>query len=183
MNEFIKVDVVSYVRKGLEDGTLIPREAVKFARIIAERGVEGQEVISWSSDKEGNEIKEKVAKVTLDEKTKNPGWIATKADKDGYPVYDSNNHLNQWIIDDTTFMKKYEIDPENPSLFKPKGGPQIFVQIYENIILEQWGSEITIAAGGFINITNPEDIYGISEKDFFDTYRFTDERKAKIRIR
>ena len=83
------------------------------------------------------------------------------------------------IIDNETFEKKYEIDPENPSLFKPKGGPQIFVQITDNIILNQWGSDMQIAAGGYINITNPNDIYGISQRDFEDTYRFTDESLKK----
>ena len=65
-----------------------------------------------------------------------------------------------------SFKKKYEIDPENPSLCRPKGGPQIFVQITDNIIVNQWGSDMQIAAGGYINITNVDDMYGISERDF-----------------
>lgn len=28
-----------------------------------------------------------------------------------------------------------------------------------------------IASGGYINITNPDDIYGIQERDFFDFYK------------
>lgn len=74
---------------------------------------------------------------------------------------------------------KYEMDPENPSLFKPKGGAQIFVKIIDNIILEQWGSDMKIAAGGYINITNVDDMYGISQRDFEDTYRFTDDLQQK----
>lgn len=135
-----------------------------------------------SVDSLGHEIQEKVASVQNDENTNQPGWIVTKVDEDGNIMLDNNNHVNQWIIEDSVFRKKYEIDPENPTLFKPKGGPQIFVQINDNIILNQWGENIKIAAGGYINITNINDMYGISERDFNDTYQFTEEQ-AKGRKR
>lgn len=179
MNEFQKVDVVHYVKKGIENGTLIPRQAEKFARIMAKQGTVGDIVISWSVDKDGNEIKEKVSSIELDENTNQPGWIATKVDENGNIVIDKNNHPNQWIITDSIFKKKYEFDPNVQGLFKPKGGPQIFVQIPDNIILLQWGQEEKISAGGFINITNPNDMYGISKRDFEDTYKFTDDLEKK----
>jgi len=174
--EFKKVNVYEYVKEGLVSGKLVPIEAEKFARIIAKQGTVGEVVISWSVDEDGNEVKEKEAVVTLDKETKEPGWIATKLDENGYPVKDKNGHLNQWIIDDSKFKSKYEIDPENPSVFKPVGGPQIFVEIIDNIILEQWGSEMKIAAGGYINITNVDDMYGISQRDFNDTYKNTGKK-------
>ena len=31
-----------------------------------------------------------------------------------------------------------------------------------------------ISSGGYINITNPDDMYGISQRDFEDTYIFVD---------
>ena len=135
-----------------------------------------------SVDSLGHEIQEKVAYVQNDENTNQPGWIVTKVDEDGNIMLDNNNHVNQWIIEDSVFRKKYEIDPENPTLFKPKGGPQIFVQINDNIILNQWGEDMKIAAGGYINITNINDMCGISERDFNDTYQFTEEQ-AKGRKR
>lgn len=167
---------------GIKNGTMIPKEAEKFARIVAKQGQVGEKVISWSVDSLGHEIQEKVASVQNDENTNQPGWIVTKVDEDGNIMLDNNNHVNQWIIEDSVFRKKYEIDPENPTLFKPKGGPQIFVQINDNIILNQWGENIKIAAGGYINITNINDMYGISERDFNDTYQFTEEQ-AKGRKR
>lgn len=176
MKEFKKVNVYEYVKKGLESGVLVPFEAKKFAKIIAIQGTVGQTVTSWSVDKDGNEIKEKVSTVKLDEKTNNPGWIATKIDENGYPIRDKNGHLNQWIIDDSTFKSKYEIDPSQPNLFQAKGVPQIFVQITDDIILEQWGAEFKIAAGGYINITNINDMYGISSRDYEDTYKSTGNR-------
>ena len=111
----------------------------------------------------------------LMKKTNQPGWIATKVDEQGNVLMDSNGHINEWIIDDTTFKKKYEIDSENPNLCKPKGGLQVFVQISDNIILNQWGSDMQIA----INITNVNDMYGISQRDFEDTYKFIDELSIK----
>lgn len=75
--------------------------------------------------------------------------------------------------------KKYEVDVQNPSLYHLKGGVQIFVQINEDIILNQWGSDMEIAKGGYINITNVDDMYGISLRDFEDTYKFTDEFEIK----
>jgi len=174
--EFKKVNVYEYVKKGLESGTLVPIEAEKFARIIARQGIVGEEVISWSVDAEGKEVKEKVDTVKLDKETKQPGWIATKLDENGYPIKDKNGHLNQWIIADSIFKEKYEIDPSYAYLFKPVGGPQIFVQFPDNIILEQWGSEMQIAAGGYINITNVNDMYGISARDFEDTYKNTGKK-------
>ena len=85
-------------------------------------------------------------------------------------------YINEWIIDDATFKKKYEMDEQVPGVFKPKGQNQVFVQIPDNITLEQWGSEMNIAAGGFINITDSNDMYGISKRDFEDTYKFVDEQ-------
>lgn len=161
---------------GIKNGTMIPKEAEKFARIVAKQGQVGEKVISWSVDSLSHEIQEKVAYVQNDENTNQPGWIVTKVDEDGNIMLDNNNHVNQWIIEDSVFRKKYEIDPENPTLFKPKGGPQIFVQINDNIILNQWGEDMKIAAGGYINITNINDMYGISERDFNDTYQFTEEQ-------
>lgn len=175
MEEFKKVEINSYVKKLIEQGT-VPREAVKYTRVIAMQGKIGETVISWSVDSNGREIQEKVAQVKIDEKTNQPGWIVTKVDEQGNIIIDNNNHPNQWIIEDSKFKDKYEIDPVSPSLYKPKGGPQVFIQITENITLNQWGSDMQIAAGGYINITNPNDMYGISKRDFNDTYKFVENQ-------
>lgn len=171
MEEFKKVNVYEYVKEGLATGKLVPFEAEKFARIMARQGTIGETVISWSVDSEGKELKEKEAVVELDKETQKPGWVVTKLDENGYPVEDKNGHLNQWIIADSVFKKKYELDTKDT--YKPTGAIQIFVEIKDNIVLEQWGSEMQIAAGGFINITNVGDMYGISARDFNDTYKRT----------
>ena len=179
MNGYKKVKIITYVKRGIENGTMIPRQAEKFARITAKQGSVGDTVISWSVDSQGNEIKEKIAQIQIDFETNQPGWIATKVDEQGNIIIDNNGHLNQWIISNSTFKMKYEIDASNPNLFKPKGGPQFFAQIPENIILEQRGSKIQVAAGGYINITNINNMYAISQRDFEDTYRFIDDIPKK----
>lgn len=47
MENFIKVDVTSYVKQGIENGTLIPRQAEKFSRITARQGNAGEAVIEF----------------------------------------------------------------------------------------------------------------------------------------
>lgn len=175
--EYVKVDVTKYVKEGLESGVLEPIEAVKTARIIAVQGNVGDVVVSWSEDSMGNEVREKEAVVSLDEETQQPGWIVTKADENGNAVVDGNGHTNQWIISDSKFRAKYEEDIMNPGVFKPKGATQMFVQIPDNIILHQWGDDMQIAAGGYINITNADDMYGISARDFADTYKVSEVSK------
>lgn len=180
MDEYEKVEVVSYVKHGLETGTMIPHQAEKIARIIALQGNVGEKITSWSVDSDGKEIQEKVAEVQADKKNNKLPWIATKVDEQGNVIIDNNGRPNQWIIDDTKFNQKYEIDPANPSLYRPKGGPQVFVQISDNIILNQWGSDMKIASGGYINITNVDDMYGISQRDFEDTYKINDNLEEKV---
>ena len=175
MEEYTKVEVTRYVKQGIESGTMMPRYAKKFSKIIARQGTVGETVISWSVDEKGNEIQEKVDQVKIDEKTNQPGWVVTKVDEHGNVIVDNNNHSNQWIIGDSTFKDTYEVDSENPNLWCKKGVPQIFVQIPDNIILHQWDSDMKIAAGGYINITNANDMYGISKRDFDDSYRFIDD--------
>ncbi len=176
MSEFKKIEnVLKYVDEGLKAGTFVPFKAVKFARIIARQGTVGEEVHTWSV-KDGQPIVEKTNKVKIDEKTNEPGWVVTKATEEGAPIIDEFGHENTWIIDDSVFKKKYEV--ENGSLYRPVGGPQVFVRLTEDVALAQWGSYENIGAGGYVNITNLSDIYGISERDFNDTYKVVGEQST-----
>lgn len=180
MNEYIKIDVKDYVKKGIETGILFPIEAEKVSRIKAKKGKIGEYIITWSEDEEGNELIEKENIVKSDKITNEPDWVVTKIDEEENEIIDKNGHLNQWIINDTMFKKKYKKDEKNIDLYCPIGGIQIFVQIPNNIILNQWGSDMKIASGGYINITNPNDMYGISERDFTDTYKFINRKNKEL---
>ena len=176
MNSYRKVNTKEYVEAGLADGSLEAFTATKHARIAAEQGTVGTEVISWSEDENGAPIQERVSQVNIDEETGEPGWIVTKTDTEGNPIIDRNGHTNQWIIGDAKFKQKYEVDPEHPGIFKPAGGPQKFVETRENLTISQWGDEMNMPRGSFINITNPEDMYAVNPRDFHDTYTRTGEQ-------
>lgn len=169
---FTRIDGKAYAEAGIACGELKPVVAVKFARIAARRGEIGEEVITYSQ----NGIIEKVDTVKADPETGKPGWVVTKLDENGEVLVDEHGNKNQWIIQDSTFTKKYDLDEtKTGGVYKPKGGPQIFVPIVMDVILLQWGSEMKIEAGGWLNITNPDDIYGISQRDFEDTYKIVGE--------
>lgn len=170
--EFTKINALEYAKKVLEEGLFVPVKAAKFARILARPGILGEEVTTYTQ----NGLVEKVAQVTMDSETKQTGWVVTKLDENGEVLVDEFGHKNEWIIDAKTFAKKYEIDEtRTDGVYKPVGGVQIFVPIIMDVILEQWGGEMKIEAGGWLNITNLSDVYGISKRDFEDTYRIISE--------
>ncbi len=179
MGKYKKVDTKKYVEKGIKNGTLIPIQAEKVAKIAAKRGKLGEKVISWSVDREGKPVKEKIDYITNDSKTNKPGWIITKVDENGKIIIDNNGNSNQWIMKDSLFQKKYILDTETKGLYKPIGETQEFVQIKENLTLFQWGENMNIASGGYINITNPNKMYGIAKRDFDDTYHKINKEKDK----
>lgn len=163
--DYKKVENIADYVKELTDAGVEAITAEKFARIAARQGQVGETVTSWSVDSEGKPIVEKEATVAEGD------WVATKMDEDGQPIVDPNGHTNEWIIDDETFHKKYEDDPAHPGVFKPIGGPQQFMRTSEAITINQWGEDMNVDAGGYINVTDPNDIYVISERDFTDTYK------------
>lgn len=89
------------------------------------------------------------------------------------------NTANKWAAETSTFNRKYEQDPTQRGVYKPKGGPMNAAQINEPIsFTAPWGEKMNIDKGGYIlqDPNNPNDIYGISGKDFDSTYRFNENR-------
>lgn len=81
-----------------------------------------------------------------------------------------------------TLAKKYVADTSVKAagkdvFYRPAGGVQTFMQVKEDIaVMVPWGENgadipLTIDAGGYLNVTNPDDIYGIAETEFNETYR------------
>lgn len=163
---FKRVDnIEEYVKKGIISGKLTVDEVAKFARIQARQGRVGEEVIT----KMANGLEETKNIVKIDEKTGEPGWIVTNPDGEEY------------IVEDSTFQKKYEIDSENPSQYKPKGGPVLASPINENIEFDApWGEKMKIEAGGSLILSGPKDIYGIQKAEFKNTYASTGKSKNEV---
>ena len=139
----------------IQRNNLPMHKASKFQRINATPAKGGEKVDSITSDG------------TLETtNTANPGdWI----------VNNVSNPDNKWIIKAETFARKYQKDSEKEGVYKPKGGPMNAAQINEPIsFTAPWGEQMNIDKGGYIlqDPSNPEDAYGVSEKDFNSTYRF-----------
>lgn len=128
--EFKRIEnIAEYVKDGVKNGKMPLDEVAKFARIKARKGKVNEEVIT----KMANGLEETKNVVKIDEKTGEVGRIVTNPDGEEY------------IIEDSTFKKKYEIDPENPEQYKPKGGPVHTAKIEEDIVFEApWGGDMKI---------------------------------------
>lgn len=111
---------------------------------MARPGMVGEKVATYSE----SGILETVNQVGTDPQTNQPDWIVSKV-SNGEVLIDGFGNRNEWIVNDVKFRTKYGVDPENPMLFKPKGNPQQFVQISDNISFQApWGETMNIAKGG-----------------------------------
>ena len=129
----------------------VVKNFAKFARIQAQCA-EGGEVIET--------ILADGTKETTN--TANAGdWIVT------------NPGGEKYIVPAAKFPKKYEPCPElGDGWYKPTGGGQKFLELTEDTtFICSWGEEQHIKAGGFVNVTDLSDIYGIARDEFFDTYK------------
>ena len=88
----------------------------------------------------------------------------------------------QYIVPGDKFPKKYEAAPElGEGWFKPAGGPQQFVKIHQDMtITAPWGEQQVLKKGAYLNVTNPNDIYGVAEAEFHDTYNMVTLNSADL---
>lgn len=178
MEEYKIVDDDDYIMQELEERTFHPVRAMKTGNVKARIGIVGEKITTWSADENGNELVEKVNEVTLDDLTGKPAWVVTKVDSNGNPILDKNNHPNEWIVNDSVFSKKYEKDKKKEGLYRPRRTFQVFDRVDKNITLVHRGKRMKISRGGYINLSNPDNIYGVSARDFHDTYEIDHSRKV-----
>ncbi len=164
VEQFENVDVLKFVKQGLANGSLTPQKAEKIARIYARDGIVGEEIRTIMADG----LEETVNVVKEDPETHKVDKVVTNPGKE------------QYIVPASKFEQKYEVDPENPEMYKPKGGPVTVTQIDQNIAFKaSWGEDMQIKSGGYLVITSYTDIYGIQEKEFNETYRIVSDTKSK----
>ncbi len=148
-----KVNISEFVKNIIADGVPIKTYA-KFACIQAKQATKKTfvETVLVNGKKE-----------TINT-AKKGDWIITN--KDG----------EQYIISAKAFMQKYEPNHElGNGWYNPIVGVQRFVETPVTItFICSWGEEQTIDAGGFINISSPENFYGVARQEFFDTYKECD---------
>ena len=140
--------------EGLIANGAIVKTYAKFARVQAREAQEGEVIETILAD--GH--KETSNKANAGD------WIVTNPGGESY------------IVPGNKFGKKYEPAPElSESWYKPTGGVAKFLQITEDIsFICSWGEAQNMRAGSFICITSLDDIYGIAEQEFYDTYKECD---------
>ena len=154
----------SYLYDQLKGGAK-PKWYKKYARVKAEKGVPGQPIETIMK----NGLREVAAVVKADEKGE-ADWIVTNPSGEKYAVPHAK------------FIKRYELEVGSDGKHAPKGAPIEAIQIHEDITFDvPWGENgapvpMTIKAGGYLNITNLDDVYGIQEEEFYETYSECNEK-------
>ena len=154
--------------------------AKKNGYIMARPAEDGERISVMTSD--GHKEAQETAK---------PGdWVATRAYENGTPHVDEHGNVNSWLMSEDTLAKKYNMGQKlenGERMFAPRGEEQKFMRVSENVALSvPWGEngapiDQYIKEGGWLNITNANDVYGIAEQEFFDTYdrTYTHQRQGK----
>lgn len=153
-------DIKAYVTERLQKGEKAAFYK-KTAWIKARKGFPGEEIIT----KMANGLTETKNVV------KKGDWIITNPDGESY------------IMPEETLQKKYEMDPAQKGVWRPKGGPQKMLSVTEDISFKApWGEDMKIAKGGMLNISGMDqgDIYGIQPAEFKKTYAPCDEKGAPL---
>lgn len=165
-----KIDVISdYVKARIQDCSIEFFEAFKKAPISAVQGVVGQEIKTVICSGDKDDFLETINTVKVDPRTGNPGWIVTNPDGEKYVVADGDFH------------EKYVKDSDDPlsDVYNPIGTPVLVGRIVEDIsFIAPWGEEMNIKAGGFLVLASTNDIYGIQEEQFYNTYRYNLESSS-----
>ena len=149
-------DIKEYTESKLNKGETAELYT-KVENIKVRKGVIGEEIVTRTGS-EGDYVE-----------TKN----VVKTSED---VIATGTNGEQWIIDGKKFTERYIEDQKNPGTFKPNAGPQKFMEVHEDISFKApWGENMTIASGGYLNITKLDEIYGIQKDEFEKTYKLCDE--------
>lgn len=115
--------------------------------------------------------------------------VATRIDKTGKLVVDSFGHDNSWKISREVLEEKYDfdskaLDENGKAIASPKGSIQTFKKLNKDtVFMVPWGEngamvEQKILAGGWANITDPSDVYGIAAEEFAETYEVINSMSA-----
>ena len=167
-------NVKKYVEELRKESPVLHAE--KNGYVLARIGMEGEVIVTYVSDG----TLETVNHVKRDENG-DLDVVVTMADPEGNAIVYEDGRVNVHLISRSVFNQKYEDDDhalnsQKELLFKPKGGIQEFAQIKEDVSFRAaWGEEQVIKAGSFLNVTNPNDVYGIAQEEFMQTYSIIDD--------
>lgn len=174
LHDYIKTQL-----KGTITKSPVVIKAEKSRYVLARKGKAGEAVTVYTSD--GNREADETVPLT------GVFWILTRADQDGNAVLNGYGQPNSWIVPDETFKRKYDTEHMTESgLIRPLSKEQLFLRIDDNIVIyiHQGEGKADILEylkeGSFLNIQNPDDIYGIAGDEFQSTYRVTDSGSGQM---
>ena len=160
-------DIRAYTDSLRETGSVV--YAVKTGFVLARRGREGETVETYVA----NGMLETTNRVKRDEAGAIDIVVST-ANAEGEKIVDAAGHTNTYVMTEKAFREKYanaEAVAETERLFRSRGKTQAFLRIPEDIsITAPWGEEQDLKAGGFLNVTDPDDVYGIAYEEFSLNY-------------
>ena len=155
-------------------GRSIIAEKKNDAYVSFRRAVPGEEIVSI--DKNG------VVEGTV--KGREDLMVVTRCDKDGKPILNKDGKPNTWTIEEDTFKRTFNAD-EKTGIALPKQEKRMFLQVDRDIdIPVSWADNGIqhVPAGGYLNITNEKDVYGIGPEEFKETYNVVERSKESIEM-
>lgn len=157
--KFLLIDnIAEYVKGYALEGEHYFHEAIKTATVKARRVKEGEIINTKTSDG-----LDETKNIGIKDEKGELGWVVTNPGGEEYIV--SNDEFSQSYTQVTT--DEYV-----------KGKPVITMKLEDDIAFNApWGEEMKIQAGGYLIINGKDDIYGIQEVSFNETYRMTDRPK------
>lgn len=82
----------------------------------------------------------------------------------------TNPSGEKYVIKERDFLERYSLIKDN--VYRAKGDVVSVCKVPDNIsFIAPWGEKMNIKKGGYLVISNPEDIYGIQEAEFNETYQ------------
>lgn len=153
---FRKIESIkTYLSDGISDGSLQTERWQKSGEITARKGIIGEEIVTVMTDG-----LEETRNTVKEDENGNPGWVVT------------NSTGEQYIVKDSAFINKYEKIPGTMDSYRPVWNPITAVKISESIsFVASWGELQNIVSGGYLVFNEIfDDIYGVQEKEFEETY-------------
>lgn len=107
--------------------------------------------------------------------------VVTRCDETGTPILNKQGHENSWIQSIEDLSATYDTDgiDSNGMVMPKSGNPRRMIRIDRDAaVMKPWGPNgsmvpQTCRAGGYMNITDPEGAYFISEEEFAETHTVT----------
>ncbi len=160
-SRFKKVNAAEYAQRQIMRGCELVK-AEKTGYVIAREVMQQESFTVWTEN--GNVEGHETADIGE--------FILTRANKNGSPVIDKAGHTNSWKVTREKFVAKYDAEhPIADGVYKPAGGEQTFVKVTDDICFTApWGEVQNIISGGYLNVTDPKDVYGIAAEEFAETY-------------